>query len=343
MIRFCKSSKLNLVIYNIIAFKFNSFLIIFFSIFFFAWGLGGYNKADANTLKIKNQIVSLDKQGDVFYNYPHNWRFSYAMDYWKPYMIQEVRDHVRYGNTALRFELRSGSCGKTKSGWDDCKNGPYGSERHELLPNNKNRNVGFKGNVWHTLSFYQLPFKTHMQGHNSIWQIHNDGDWAPMFNTDLTEEGIYWQRRSACNDPRVYKKYNAKGNDGCSSRWKENSRTIIIPKNEMFSQWNDVIMNVNYTTKDSGFLKMWVNGKLVYHFEGPILPPNGGNGWTNNSAMQFGIYRMSETGVHPYTEVRYYDEIRFAKKKCSELKLEELGYNCKDLQSQTTKVDKYNR
>ena len=27
----------------------------------------------------------------------------------------------------------------------------------------------------------------------------NDGDWAPMFNTDLTYEGLYWQRRTACN------------------------------------------------------------------------------------------------------------------------------------------------
>jgi hypothetical protein len=39
--------------------------------------------------------------------------------------------------------------------------------------------------------------------------------------------------------------------------------------------------------------------------------------------------------------VGYYDEIRFAKKSCKKLKLEDLGYNCKDLESQTvSRIDK---
>ena len=107
------------------------------------------------------------------------------MEHWKPYAIQEVTDNVRYGKTALRFELRSGSCGKTSKSWDDCKNGPFGSERYELLPNNSDKRIGFNGNVWHTISWYIEKFHTPFDGHNSIWQIHNDGDWAPMFNTTV--------------------------------------------------------------------------------------------------------------------------------------------------------------
>ena len=155
------------------------------------------NNSEANTLTIKKNRV-IKTKGDVFYKWPHKWKWTYTMDYWKPYAIQEITDNVRYGKTALRFELRSGSCGKT-AGSDDCKNGPFGSERYELLPNNNDKDITFKGNVWHTISWYIEKFNTPLAGHNSIWQIHNDGDWAPMFNTDLMFDGLYWQRRTACN------------------------------------------------------------------------------------------------------------------------------------------------
>ena len=42
------------------------------------------------------------------------------------------------------------------------------------------------------------------------------------------------------------------------------------------------------------------------------------------------------------TQINYYDEIRFAKKKCSKLKLEELGYSCIELENQKINIDKYN-
>ena len=102
-------------------------------------------------------------------------------------------------------------------------------------------------------------------------------------------------------------------------------------------------MNINYTTKDSGFLKLWLNGELVYHFEGSIIPPAGKkNGeWSNWSTMQFGIYRTDYHGTRG-TQINYYDEIRFAKKKCSKLKLEELGYNCSELEDQKINIDRYN-
>ena len=42
------------------------------------------------------------------------------------------------------------------------------------------------------------------------------------------------------------------------------------------------------------------------------------------------------------TQVNYYDEIRYAKNKCSKLKLEELGYSCTELENQKINIDKYN-
>ncbi len=321
--------------------NFKTLAIIFFAVYFFAWGLGGCNKAEANTLKIKNQVIKTD--GDVFHKWPHKWKYNYDMSFWKPWMIQEVSSNVRHGDSALRFELRKDSCGATKNdvanntSWDCGQD----SERNELLPANDNTQIGFRGNVWQTLSFYveEIPYE---EGHNSIWQIHNDGDWAPMFNWSIESDGLYTQRRTACNDPKIYKKYGAKGNEGCSANWKENTNEKVLDISELFNQWNDVVMNINYTTKDSGFLKLWINGKLVYHYQGSIIPPAGKKKgtWSNYSTMQFGIYRTDYHNTRG-TQVSYYDEIRFAKKKCSKLKLEELGYSCSELESQSIKVDTY--
>ena len=90
---------------------------------------------------------------------------------------------------------------KKGTSWDCGKNK---SERTELTPANDDKQIGFKGNVWQTLSFYveKVPYE---DGHNSIWQIHNDGDWAPMFNWSIERDGLYTQRRTACNDPKIYK------------------------------------------------------------------------------------------------------------------------------------------
>jgi hypothetical protein len=301
--------------------------ILFFAVYFFAWGLGGCNKAEANTLKINsNQKIKLDKNGDVFYKWPYKWKFSYAMDYWKEKNIQEISYNTRLGNSALRFEMEPGSCGKTHTGWDDCKNGSNGSERYEMLPYNKDKSIGLNGNTWITMSFFIKEF-TDDNGHNSVVQFHNDGDWMPMFNWSI-ENGLMLQRRTACNTSVKRLKM------GCSAWDKGNYIKTVLSEDEVFNQWNDIVFNINFTTKDTGFLKMWINGKLVYHYVGPIKPPNKGGNYSNNSAMQFGIYRHHDIDLYEHTQVHYYDEIRYAKKKCAKLKLEDLGYSCSDLEKQ---------
>ena len=81
---------------------------------------------------------------------------------------------------------------------------------------------------------------------------------------------------------------------------------------------------------------MWVNGKLLYHFVGRTVVPKDG------TMFKFGIYRGKVySGDGEGTHIVYYDEIRFAKKSCKKLKLEDLGYSCSDLESQTvSRIDK---
>ena len=86
--------------------------------------------------------------------------------------------------------------------------------------------------------------------------------------------------------------------------------------------------------------KSWLlknlNGKqLVYHYQGNTKTPG------EEDQFQFGIYR-GPTPKTPKnkTQIAYFDEIRFAKKSCTKLKIEDLGYSCDELESQKiSKID----
>jgi len=117
---------------------------------------------------------------------------------------------------------------------------------------------------------------------------------------------------------------------GCSDSWPTNNKQELINKNDLFGKWQDIVFNAKWSSKQNGFLKMWINGKLAYHYIGSNLTPR------EKEGFQFGIYRGT-TNYSPKeaTQVAYYDEIRYAKKKCEKLKLDDLGYSCSDLETQT--------
>ena len=107
----------------------------------------------------------------------------------------------------------------------------------------------------------------------------------------------------------------------------------------MLGKWYDHIFEVKWSKKQDGYLKHWINGKLIYHYQGSNLTPGEG------VSFQFGIYRgfLNRTPKDA-THVAYYDEVRYAKKSCKKLKLEDLGYSCSDLDGQTiSKIDTIDR
>ena len=53
--------------------------------------------------------------------YPHKWKTAFINSL-KDYSIQVVSSKVRFGKKSIRFELRPGDCGVSKSGYSDCKN-----------------------------------------------------------------------------------------------------------------------------------------------------------------------------------------------------------------------------
>ena len=43
----------------------------------------------------------------------------------------------------------------------------------------------------------------------------------------------------------------------------------LIRNDDMKGKWHDILINVNWSKKDDGFFKVWVNDKLKYDYKGP--------------------------------------------------------------------------
>ena len=184
--------------------------------------------------------------------------------------------------------------------------------------------IALSGETWHAYSLF-IPKDTPQI--NSEWitmgQFHNLDYHKPPVNLDLVGKNFEIVTRFLCIHP---KRFNKK----CYSDDPENVRKIIIRKDQLFGKWNDFTFHSKWSTKvDKGFFKAWVNGKLVYHFEGRTKAPKDG------TMFKFGIYRgAAPKGTKDSIHVAYYDEIRYVKKSCKKLKLKDLGYTCKELENQ---------
>ena len=311
-------------------------LWIFFIVYFFVWGFSGFDIGKANASELGNVKIGSGSGGDglrVFLDkdiekgYQHEWRITYRKEFWKPYMLNISSEEVRHGDTSLRFEIRAGDCGQGLSSHNDCE---HNSERIELIPYANKGSVGYTGTTWHSFSFFIKEFDVTQYGHNSIFQFHYDNG-QPGWNWNVYKEGLVSERRTACNLKKFKKKYKQQGCSAYSNWAPYNDNRIIIPAEEMFDQWHDVVFHVKWSKKQTGFLKMWVNGELVYHYIGSTL------GKDPKGKFQFGLYRSTEDhnfNTIEQTQITYYDELRYAKKHCKKLGIEELGYTCAELEYQ---------
>ena len=296
-------------------------IIIFFA---FLWSYNGF----AENINVKKKIKF---PKDIVQGYKNDmgslWGLSctYSNDKCMTpnyaYKIVNKDYPVRLGKKSVRMELRKGDCHqKRKGSHNDCKASPP-AERHEFGIE-FDKSTGIKGETWHAHSMF-LPGDTPII--NSEWitmgQFHNIGYDLPPVNFDLKKKHFELVTRFHCIHP-------SKLNKSCNSD--DNLKAIkeIINTNKLFGQWNDFIVNANWTSNiKEGFFKLWVNGQLAYHYIGRTVAPD------DQITVQFGIYRGAAQSSGDANHVVYYDEIRKAK-SCKKLKLKKLGYNCEDLQNQ---------
>jgi len=312
----------------------NILVVIFF---YSSIGFAGEMNVWKKTIHLPDDISKGYKKGWTFTNnFDHKTRLTpdYAFK-----IVNKSKGHpVRSGEQSIRFELRRGDCGKSPGGYDDCtiwnKNNGMSSERHELGSENF-----FKGTLWHTYSIFlkdPFPIKGHGYEHISLGQMHGFPNSNPSFKWDVDEETYQIRRRTACHLKEFLKKTGSAKSGGdsfkCSINMAGNHFENLISKEDLIGRWHDIVLNVKWTTKQDGYFKQWINGKLVYHYKGNTSKPKG-----SVNRFKFGIYRGNTYDTpKESTHIVYYDEIHLAK-KCEKLGLEDLGYSCKDLESQTIK------
>ena len=201
---------------------------------------------------------------------------------------------VRAGEKSIRFEVRNGDCGEDPGKWSDCKND---RQRHELSGDR------FRGKAWYAYSIY-LPndFKTVYPVKSAMAQFHQKGSW-PTLMFQFTDMGYYADRQLGYQTQEMKK---------------------ILEVKDMIGKWNDILIHGNFTSKEDGFYKVWVNNKLKYEYNGATT---GGK----ESFFKFGIYhtKVSVWPMYhsdtPYpTQVVYYDEVRVGKSREAVTKY--LGY-----------------
>ncbi len=147
---------------------------------------------------------------------------------------------VREGEKSVRFEVRFGDCGKDKppGKWNDCKED---RQRHEL------QGKDFKGKKWVAFSIY-LPedFKNIDPVKLAMGQFHQKGG-SPTLMFQFNRYGYYVDRQLSNMTQQMVK---------------------LLDVEDMIGKWNDILIHGNFTKKESGFYKVWVNNELKYKYSG---------------------------------------------------------------------------
>lgn len=309
----------------------------------------GLNKKDTTIQGIKLKPIT---KTDAF---NHSVKKNYG---WTKYGIKVVKSSdglpIRYGDTAIRFELRYDDCGFLyKNGKErDCIR-PTPHHRVELgQGHNKDLSLGFKHkqDYWYSASFY-FPKEHKFYRKQSVFQFHSsEGPYHPPFHLEIfpkdglmakisTSEGVYEDRENACGGS-VKQKVNY-----CE---KAELTYLMMNPNELensLGKWTDLVIHSVWDKrptddeKNKGMIEVFINGKKKLHYEGQSM-------WDIGlTVMQLGIYQSKEAktfkGKTPSLQemkdtptIMFYDEI-WAKKKCQDLQLNRLGYSCGNLERQS--------
>jgi len=209
--------------------------------------------------------------------------------------INVVEDGIsRQGPRSIKFELRHGDCSRN-SGWSDCANDRM---RHELSGEKKADGVYFY--KWSL--FVPESFKTIYPAKLALGQFHqHKGHVVWMFQSDT--RGIYMDNQTL---------------------GKTIQKTRLVENDELTGKWTDFFVHANWTDKDSGFLKVFINGQLKYSWDG-ATKTKGKKVYQKFGAYASFVSRYTNMPSHKElpTIVVYYDEIGVGR-KCEDV---EPGYD----------------
>jgi hypothetical protein len=150
----------------------------------------------------------------------------------------------------------------------------------EVAPPEKERWIGFSTYIPKNLTREEKPI--------SFFQLHYNSSGYELFNLE-TKDGKY-----------ALKNYQvSKG---------KRVREVIAPVE--YNTWTDWVFHVKFTkpsSKDTGYVQIWKNGKLIYNWKGHSV----GNGQKDGAVRKIGQYvHKGWPGSNPPYMVMYHDEFR---------------------------------
>ncbi|MDA8764521.1 polysaccharide lyase [Candidatus Pelagibacter bacterium] len=193
---------------------------------------------------------------------------------------------VRSGNKSWRFEVREGDCGGDKK-HSDCKSNRQRTELQTKEHQKINKEYWYSASIYLPNNYVSAaPVKT------VFTQIYERG-WKPILM--ITDRENKWLEVG-----RMW-----------SGEYVEMKKGIKI--NDMKGKWTDILINVRYSRKEDGFMKVWINNKLILE----SLNIKTFTPYTNKGAgLDWGIYQTgvsywkNKNGDKPYPSmVVYFDEV----------------------------------
>ena len=234
-----------------------------------------------------------------------------------------IGDPVRRGDYSERFELRDGDC--------DGANCGVPRARAEIQLDAEAHPVKFGEDVWYGYSFLNATVPS-FERENSLRLVF--GQWT-MGGTNkpiirFIQLGRGESAFTEC-DPRICNTRDRSNGDlvvqlediAKAQNWgdRQNDGYVcrLFDLEKSRGQWMDIMMNTNFSAGQDGYLRIWVNQKLVCNYTGPLVSPASlaaGEGPRHRRGVYSSWTKRWQKTQGARTKPRmivYYDEFRIGK------------------------------
>src|SRR6056297_3859374 len=242
------------------------------------------------------------------------------------YSFGKTSEPVRYGATAERFEVRWGDCGGT-----DCGAPRY---RSEIGVSRGRTRARFDQDIWYGWSFRNgnIPdFSGSTNPFITVGQWKMGGSNNPIIKIQQLGRGD--NNFSGCNSSICSRSVSAPSGDvflqlgdmmnvvpaNAQNNWMQVCR--LFDMRSAKTQWQDIVLNTNFSTSDNGYLNVWVNGRQVCAYRGRIVATKDTSMYPGPNHRR-GIYVSghrrwdnARPGQPLPTFIAYYDEFRVGKSR----------------------------
>ena len=242
--------------------------------------------------------------------------------------IKNASESAYSGNTFYSITVDQSKCSKNSDGFNDCAQ-DAGSSRVEFIPK---KWIGEGNEKW--INYSVLPAK------NILWKpktSNTSSEKSRRFTVGqchpLKGQNITWMIEYKFG--RLYLVHNFKSYKNDKGEWAKGTNKSTFSSLKRFEinehhgsmDWTNIRINFKNSKKSDGKLKVWVDGKLKYDYEGPTnwKRYKGYRNFKTKCVFKFGLYTNANI-IESKKELRenmtvFVDNMAYAK---TEEKLEEL-------------------